>query len=78
MPAVIDPTADAALLELLTTPEGRADPYPLYRRIRERSPVATDEVPRRPSLTLRGVTSLPVRLGEPSAGCPQRLPPGAL
>jgi cytochrome P450 len=39
MPAVTDPTADAALLELLTTPEGRADPYPLYRRIRERSPV---------------------------------------
>jgi len=39
MPAVVDPTADAALLELLTTPEGRADPYPLYERIRERSPV---------------------------------------
>jgi cytochrome P450 len=39
MPAVTDPTADAALLELVTTPEGRADPYPLYRRIRERSPV---------------------------------------
>ncbi len=39
MPAVIDPTADAALVELLATDAGRADPYPLYKRIRDSSPV---------------------------------------
>ena len=39
MPAVMDQTADAALIELLITPEGRADPYPYYDRIRERAPV---------------------------------------
>ena len=39
MTAVLDEAADAALLEVLLTPEGRADPYPLYRRIRERAPV---------------------------------------
>jgi len=39
MTAVLDEAADAALLEVLLTPEGRADPYPLYRLIRERAPV---------------------------------------
>lgn len=29
MTAVLDEIADAALLEVLLTPEGRADPYPL-------------------------------------------------
>lgn len=39
MTAVLDEAADAALLEVLLTPEGRADPYPLYHLIRERAPV---------------------------------------
>src|SRR5512142_712428 len=39
MTAVLDEAADAALLDVLLTPEGRADPYPLYRLIRERAPV---------------------------------------
>jgi cytochrome P450 len=39
MAAVLDEAAEAALLEVLVTPEGRADPYPLYRLIRERAPV---------------------------------------
>ncbi|HUY61944.1 MAG TPA: cytochrome P450, partial [Candidatus Dormibacteraeota bacterium] len=30
---------DALVLEVLTTPEGRADPYPRYRQLRERTPV---------------------------------------
>ena len=32
-------TADGALFELFMSPEGRADPYPLYRRIREVAPL---------------------------------------
>jgi cytochrome P450 len=44
MPAVSDPTADAALVELLTTPAGRADPYPRYRQIRESSPILRSEM----------------------------------
>jgi cytochrome P450 len=39
MPVVTDPASDAALFELLTTPAGRADPYPIYQRIRDRAPV---------------------------------------
>ena len=39
MTAVLDGAAETALLEVLLTPEGRADPYPLYRLIRERAPV---------------------------------------
>ena len=31
--------ADALLLELVATPEGRADPYPRYAALRERAPV---------------------------------------
>jgi cytochrome P450 len=31
--------AEAVLLELLTTPEGRRDPYPRYHRLRELAPV---------------------------------------
>jgi cytochrome P450 len=30
---------DAVLFELLVTPEGRADPYPRYARLRERAPI---------------------------------------
>ncbi len=36
-PAAVD--ADAALLEVLATDEGRADPYPLYQRLRHAAPV---------------------------------------
>ncbi|MBA2624264.1 MAG: cytochrome P450 [Acidimicrobiia bacterium] len=36
-PDVVDP--DALLLELLATPEGRADPYPRYAAVREAAPV---------------------------------------
>ena len=39
MPAVTDNDADNALIRLLLTPEGRADPYAHYREIRERAPV---------------------------------------
>jgi cytochrome P450 len=39
MPAATDAAAEAALGQLLITPEGRADPYPLYRLIRETAPV---------------------------------------
>ncbi|HVA75019.1 MAG TPA: cytochrome P450 [Acidimicrobiales bacterium] len=45
MTAVLDEAADAALLEVLLTPEGRADPYPLYRLIRERAPVLHTSLP---------------------------------
>ena len=31
--------ADAALHQLLATEEGRADPYPLYRQLRELAPL---------------------------------------
>jgi cytochrome P450 len=36
--AVEDTTAESELVSLLITPEGRADPYPHYRAIRERAP----------------------------------------
>ena len=39
MPAVCDVDADNVLLRLLLTPEGRADPYPLYRELRDTAPV---------------------------------------
>ena len=39
MPAVIDPTADALLLQLFLDPDVRRDPYPVYRRLRETAPV---------------------------------------
>jgi cytochrome P450 len=39
MTAVHDATAEATLITLLITPEGRADPYPHYRTIREAAPV---------------------------------------
>lgn len=39
MTAVQDAGAEAALVTLLLTPDGRADPYPHYRAIREAAPV---------------------------------------
>lgn len=39
MTAVQDATAEAALVTLLITPEGRADPYPHYTTLRETAPV---------------------------------------
>lgn len=39
MTAVHDVAAEGALITLLVTPEGRADPYPHYRTIREAAPV---------------------------------------
>ena len=39
MPAICDVDADNVLLRLLLTPEGRADPYPLYRELRDTAPV---------------------------------------
>ncbi len=39
MPAICDVEADNVLLRLLLTPEGRADPYPLYRELRDTAPV---------------------------------------
>jgi cytochrome P450 len=39
MPAVVDPAADGLLLQLFMTPEGRSDPYPIYRQLREAAPV---------------------------------------
>lgn len=39
MPATTSPAADATLVELLLDPEGRRDPYPRYRRLREEAPV---------------------------------------
>ena len=46
MASVVDPASetqpwevDAILAELLMTPEGRRDPYPRYKRIREMAPV---------------------------------------
>jgi cytochrome P450 len=39
MAAVTDPAADELLAALLLTPEGRSDPYPLYIRLRESTPV---------------------------------------
>ncbi len=44
MPAVSDVEADNVLLRLLLTPEGRADPYPLYRQLRETVPVLRSSV----------------------------------
>src|SRR3546814_20648997 len=35
MPAICDVDADNVLLRLLLTPEGRADPYPHYRQLRD-------------------------------------------
>ncbi|MDQ4091384.1 MAG: cytochrome P450 [Actinomycetota bacterium] len=35
----VSANADALLLELVATPEGRADPYPRYAALRERAPV---------------------------------------
>src|SRR5580658_9030008 len=37
--ATVDGDVDAMLAELLLTPEGRRDPYPLYARVRETAPV---------------------------------------
>lgn len=39
MTATTDLQADEELLRLLLTPEGRADPYPCYRFLRQRAPV---------------------------------------
>lgn len=39
MPATTDTTADNLLITLMLTPDGRADPYPLYRELRETAPV---------------------------------------
>ena len=39
MTAVSTVEPDALLLELIATPEGRADPYPRYAALRERAPV---------------------------------------
>jgi cytochrome P450 len=39
MPAVCDVDADNVLIRLLLTPEGRSDPYPLYRELRDIAPV---------------------------------------
>jgi cytochrome P450 len=39
MPAVVDPAADGLLLQLFMSPEGRRDPYPLYRQLRDAAPV---------------------------------------
>ena len=39
MPAVQDVSADTLLFQLMVTPEGRRDPYPLYRQLRENAPV---------------------------------------
>jgi cytochrome P450 len=39
MPATQSADADNALIRLLLTPEGRADPYALYRQIRDEAPV---------------------------------------
>jgi cytochrome P450 len=39
MPAVTDIDADNVLLQLLLTPDGRADPYPHYHQLREQAPV---------------------------------------
>ena len=39
MAAVSTVEPDALLLELIATPEGRADPYPRYAALRERAPV---------------------------------------
>lgn len=39
MPAVTDTAADNVLLRLLLTPDGRADPYPAYRQLRETAPI---------------------------------------
>src|SRR3954447_630007 len=36
---VSDPTVDGLLMQVLITPEGRADPYPLYAQIRAAAPV---------------------------------------
>ena len=37
--ATVDGDVDAMLAQLLLTPEGRRDPYPLYARVREAAPV---------------------------------------
>ena len=37
---VSSPTLDARLLEVLATPEGQADPYPRYARMREEARVS--------------------------------------
>ena len=39
MTAIADEKAEAALVHLLATEEGRADPYPHYKLIRDRAPV---------------------------------------
>lgn len=39
MTDIEDATAESALVSLLVTPEGRADPYPHYKLIRDRAPV---------------------------------------
>ena len=39
MPATTDTTADNLLITLMLTPDGRADPYPLYRELRDAAPV---------------------------------------
>ena len=39
MPAVQDTTADTLVFQLMLTPEGRRDPYPLYRQLRDAAPV---------------------------------------
>jgi len=40
---VSEPTPEELVFQLMATPEGRADPYPVYREIRERAPVFRGE-----------------------------------
>lgn len=40
MSIVSDPTIDGLLMQVLMTPEGRADPYPLYAQMRAIAPVS--------------------------------------
>lgn len=65
MTAVENATAEAALITLLITPEGRADPYPHYRTIREEAPVLKTSLG---ALTLTGYQDSMAVLRSPRMG----------
>lgn len=65
MVAITDTTADNELLRLLLTPEGRADPYGHYRRLRERAPVLRSSLG---PLVLSGYDDCQTALRDPRLG----------
>ncbi len=61
---------DGLILEIMLTPDGRADPYPRYRALRERAPVHRSELMAIPALFLTRYEDCRAVLRDPAFGKP--------